>query len=130
VLVELNTTATWQFVGAVSVPVHELPLMVNAAGLDVEGGTVVPDAPIVTEENVTEPDPVMLTITDCAALVAGEVPVGIPKARLLGATLIDACVCACDVPDQSRSATPHKTKFSALLSKSPDKQCTGILPPP
>ena len=113
-----------------SVPVHELPVIVNAEGLDVEEGTVVPDAPIVTEENVTEPDPVRLTITDCAELVAGEVPVGIPKARLLGATLIDACVCACDVPDQSSSATLHKIKFSARLSKSPDKQCTRILPPP
>src|SRR5580704_5156644 len=70
--VDVKTTLTWQVVGAVSVPVHEFPLIAKSA-FDVP-------APV----KFTMPDPWMLTVTVCGALTAGDVPVGTPNDKSVG----------------------------------------------
>jgi hypothetical protein len=61
------------FGGVVSAFWQELPATVNG-----ELAVTVP--------NVTDPLPVMLTVTVSAALTAGDVPVGMPKDRETGET--------------------------------------------
>ena len=63
-------------VGAASVPTQVLPVIVNG------------EPPLtVALENDTFPLPPMLTVTASALLTAGDVPVGMPKERLLGDTV-------------------------------------------
>jgi hypothetical protein len=67
--VVVKVTLIWHVVGAVNVlPTQESPEIAN-------------DAVTVSLEKVTDPLPVMLTVTVSAALVAGDVPVGIPNVR-------------------------------------------------
>ena len=75
---------------------------------------------------VTDPDPDIVRVTVCAALTAGEVPLGIPNDKLRGDT---ETVCAHVGFAQSISTALHNTDIAILLAKHTVGECGFIVPP-
>jgi hypothetical protein len=65
----LKCRVTWHVLGEVMVPLQEFPLMTKAPGF-------VPGVPTVVPENVTEPLPLIITVTLSGALARGNPVVG------------------------------------------------------